>query len=66
MWKNSSWVRSLFASSWMSSTTSTSMFRYLSRKVIMSPFSRASMKWFTNVSQDRYRIRESGNRSSTE
>ena len=32
MWKNSSWVRSLPAMNWMSSTSSTSMARYFWRK----------------------------------
>ncbi len=32
MWKNSSWVRSLPAMNWMSSTRSTSIARYFWRK----------------------------------
>src|SRR6185436_1951377 len=66
VWKNSSCVRSLLASTWMSSTTKTSTPRYLLRNFCRSPFSSALMKWFTNVSHDKYRMRVLGLRSSKE
>ena len=52
VWKNSSWVRSLLTRNWMSSTSSTSMLRYLSRKLVILLFRNALIISLVNFSPD--------------
>ena len=57
VWKNSSWVRSLFSRNWMSSTSSTSLSRYRFWKADCLSSRNELMKSFVNSSELTYLTR---------